>query len=482
MSARVLVVSGAASGVGKTSITLGLLAALRRRGLTVQSFKVGPDFIDPGLHAVVTGRPSYNLDGWMCGRQRVLDVVARASAGADVAVVEGVMGCFDGVDGVSEDGSTAQIAKWLDAPVVLVLDVAAAARSAAALVLGFERFDPALRLAGIIGNRVGGATHARWIADAIRGACRAEWLGAIAHDPSLTLPERHLGLHTAAEGALTPDLTRRLGDAIGKAVDLDRLLALATPIDAPPSTVGASGTGSAWTPERPWPRGVEGAHPVPAVPTPATARRRARIGVARDAAFQFYYAENLERLCEAGAELIWWSPLSDPDVPDVDGLYLGGGYPELHAAALADNASVRKAVRRFAEAGRPIYAECGGLMFLAESLEDLDGRVQPMVGVLPASVRMRPHGLTIGYAEVTLAADCPLGAAATIVRGQEFHASTLGPVPAAVPRVYRVRAAGGGERAEGFLLGRALMSYVHLHFASNPSLAWALVDACAASR
>jgi len=462
MSARALVVASVGSGVGKTSITLGLLAALRRRGLVVQPFKVGPDFIDPGLHAVVTGRPSYNLDGWMCGRARVLDAVARATADADVALIEGVMGCFDGVDGASDDGSTAQIARWLDAPVVLVLDAAALARSAAAIVLGFERFDPDLRVAGVIANRVGGATHARWIADAIGAACRAEFLGAIAYDPSLTLPERHLGLHTAAEGALTGDLTLRLADAVERGVNLDRLLARAAPL-------GETG------------RRTPGASP-PAPPSPAASRGRVRIGVARDAAFQFYYAENLALLREAGAELVWWSPLADTSIPDVDGLYFGGGYPELHAGALAENSSVRKAVRGFAEAGRAIYGECGGLMFLAESLEDLEGRVHPMVGVLPAAVRMRPHGLTIGYAEVTLQADGPLGKAGTIVRGQEFHASTLGPVPAAIRRVYRVRVPGGGERDEGFVVGRTLMSYLHLHFASNPAVATAFVDACAAHR
>jgi cobyrinic acid a,c-diamide synthase len=453
MSAPVLVVAGVASGVGKTSITLGLLAALRRRGLAVQSFKVGPDFIDPGLHALVTGRPSYNLDGWMCGHRRVLDVVARAAADADVAVIEGVMGCFDGVDGATEDGSTAQVARWLDAPVVLVLDAVAMARSAAAVVLGFERFDPGLRVAGVVANRVGGATHAGWIADAVRGGCRAEFLGAIAHDPALTIPERHLGLHTAAEGPLTPELMRRLADAVEQGVSLDRLLALAAPL-APP-----------------------------APPARAASPRRARIGVARDVAFQFYYAENLELLREGGAELVWWSPLADPDVPDVDGLYLGGGYPELYAAALADNTAVRKAVRRFADAGRPIYAECGGLMFLAESLEDREGRVHPMAGVLPAPVRMRPHGLTLGYREVELTGACPLGPAGAVVRGQEFHASTLGPVPPAIPRVYRVRVPGAdGDRPEGYLVGRALLSYTHLHFASNPALATAFVDACAAGR
>jgi cobyrinic acid a,c-diamide synthase len=459
MSGRVIVVAGVASGVGKTSITLGLLEALRRRGLAVQAFKVGPDFIDPGLHALVTGRPSYNLDGWMCGRERVLDVVARVAAGADVAVVEGVMGCFDGVDGATEEGSTAQVAKWLGAPVVLVLDAGALARSAGAVALGFERFDPALRVAGVIANRVGGATHARWVFDAIRGACRAEPLGALAHAAELAMPERHLGLLTAADGALTAELIGRLGDAVEQGVDLDRLLALATPLAA------------AVQPRR------------------AVRPMRARIGIARDAAFQFYYEENLDLLRAAGAELVAWSPLADADVPDVEGLYLGGGYPELHGAALGDNASLKKSVRRFAEAGRPIYAECGGLMFLAESLEDLDGRVHPMVGLLPAAVRLREHGLTLGYAEVALATATPLGAAGVRARGQEFHKSTLGPVPPAIVRAYRVHApaigvsrSDGWERPEGYLVGATLMSYVHLHFASNPGVADAFVDACAAAR
>jgi cobyrinic acid a,c-diamide synthase len=453
VSARLVVIAGVASGVGKTSITLGLLGALRRRGLAVQAFKVGPDFIDPGLHTAVTGRPSFNLDGWMCGRQRVLDTVARVAADADVAVVEGVMGCFDGIDGAGEDGSTAQVAKWLDAPVVLVIDAAAMARSVAAVAVGFERFDPDLRLAGVVANRVGGAVHTRWIADAVRQVCRAELLGAIAHDPSLTIPERHLGLHTAAEGVLTAALLDALADAVEHGVDVRRLVELATPL-----------------------------------PTAATARgrpvapARVRIGVARDVAFQFYYAENLEALRDAGAELVSWSPLADADVPHVDGLYLGGGYPELHAAELADNASVRKAVRRFAAAGRPIYAECGGLMFMAESLEDRDGRAHPMVGLLPAPVRMRAHGLTIGYAEVELLSSCPLGRAGAVARGQEFHASTLGPVPTAIARGYRVRTPGGKDRLEGYLVERALMSYVHLHFASNAALPVAFVDACAERR
>src|SRR6266852_147914 len=259
----VLVIAGVSSGVGKTTVTLGLLEALHRRGLAVQAFKVGPDFIDPAYHALATGRPSYNLDGWMCGREPVVATVGERAAQADLALVEGVMGCFDGTDGLTEDGSTAQVAKWLGAPVVLVLDAGALARSAGAIALGFERFDPSLRVAGVIANRVGGPTHAQWIADAIRGASAAEPLGGVAGDASLAMPERHLGLLTAAEGALTADLVGRLGDAVERGVDVDRLLALAAPL-------------------------ASRAQRATDTPPPV----RARIGVARDAAFQFYYAEN----------------------------------------------------------------------------------------------------------------------------------------------------------------------------------------------
>ena len=441
---RVLVIAGVASGVGKTSVTLGLLEALRRRRLKVQAFKVGPDFIDPQLHALVTGRPSYNLDGFMCGRDAVRATVSRAAVDADVVIVEGMMGCFDGVDGTSDDGSTAQIARWLDAPVVLVVDVSAQSRSAAAVVLGFERFDPELRVAGIIANHAGGATHAGWIAGAIRSSCAAEPLGAIAADAALALPERHLGLVTAAEGVLTLERRARLREAVEQAIDVGRVLELAAPLALPP------------------------------VAAPALVAPRATIAVARDVAFQFYYEENLELLRAAGARLVFWSPLVEREPPDADGLYFGGGYPELHARMLAENAACRNAVRAFAERGGPVYAECGGLMYLAEALEDADGGEHAMVGVLPTRVRMRPPRMTLGYVALRLTRDTPLGAAGSTARGHRFHFSTLDPVPADVTRVY--------DGAEGYLIGRTLLSYAHLHFASNPALARGFVDACAERR
>ncbi len=465
--ARTLVVAGVASGVGKTTVTLGLLAALRRRGLRVQAFKVGPDFIDPGLHALATGRPSYALDGWMCGRAHVLECVAEHAANADVALVEGVMGCFDGAAPASDAGSTAEVAKWLGAPVVLVLDASAQARSAAAVVQGFERFDPALDVAGVVANRVGSAAHGRLVLDALAAACRAAPLGALVRDEALAMPERHLGLVTAAEGLLDAAKLARLADAVESSLDLDRLLSLARETTRPDGAGGPGDSASRGTPHR---AGV--ASRVTQSP------RQVRIGVARDAAFQFYYAENLDRLRAAGAELLFWSPLADAEPPDADGLYLGGGYPELHAARLAENASMKKAVRRFAEAGRPIYAECGGLMYLAEALEDAAGTLHPMVGLLPSTARMRPGRLSLGYTEVALETATPLGGAGVVARGHEFHRSTLDPVPGAVRRAYRIRRPGQEARAEGYLVGGTLMSYVHLHFASSPALAPALVAAC----
>jgi cobyrinic acid a,c-diamide synthase len=450
--AGVLVIAGTGSGVGKTTVTLGLLEAWRRRGLAVQAFKVGPDFIDPGFHELVTGRPSYTLDGWMCGRDHVRSLVARHAADADLAIVEGMMGCFDGVAPDADVGSTAELARWLGAPVVLVLDASGQARSVAAVVHGFERFDPELHVAAVIANRVGGQGHAGLVREAIRGACRAEPVGALAWDATLTLPERHLGLVTAGEGPLTAGRLQRLADLIESSVDLDHLLALAVPL---PRTGQPSATSSP---------------------------PRVKLGVARDAAFQFYYRENLDRLRAAGAELVSWSPLADPGPPDVDGLYFGGGYPELHARTLADNRAALKAVAGLAAAGVPIYAECGGLMYLAESLRDAAGASHAMVGLLPAAVSMEARRLTLGYADVRFSSDTPLGAAGTASRGHEFHASTLTPVPASVRRVYEIRGRGGEPRVEGFLVDNALLSYVHLHFGSNPDLAPGFVDACARAR
>jgi cobyrinic acid a,c-diamide synthase len=443
-----LCIAGLASSVGKTTVTLALAAAFRRRGLRVRCAKVGPDFIDPGFHEAVTGAPSRTLDGWMLDPAVLAATFARAGHEADLVLVEGVMGLFDGLDGASETASTAEVARRLGLPVVLVVDAAAQVRSAAAVVLGAERLDPRLDVTGVVLNRVGGDRHAGWLRDALAAHCRARVLGTLPWRETLGLPERHLGLVTARERGVSPALVDALADLAERAIDLDAVRALAR-------------------------SAVASAAP-PVAPSP-----RVRVALALDDAFQFYYPANLEALREEGAELVPWSPLEDSILPDADGLYLGGGYPELHAPRLAANGAARAAVRAFALAGRPVYAECGGLMYLAERLDDPDGRAHAMAGVLPVHVRMAPRRLTLGYREVRLERDGLLGPAGARLRGHEFHASHLDATPP-VDTLYRVSDPTGGEPwADGYRVGGTLASYVHLHFGSRPGTAGAFVSACA---
>jgi cobyrinic acid a,c-diamide synthase len=444
------VVAGTHSGVGKTSISVGLMAALRRRGLVVQPFKVGPDFIDPAHHEVASGRLARNLDGWMLNRDANLAVVAGASDGADACVVEGMMGLFDGIDGASEDGSTAQIAKWLGLPVVLVVDAYALSRSAAAIVKGYAELDPALDVAGVIFNRVGSATHLNWLTDATRSVSKVAVLGGIPHDSDVAFPERHLGL-------VMPDEHRAhawiqaMADLVERHVDIDQLL------------------NSSWTA----PTATRLSAPVDVAPA------RARIAIARDEAFCFYYQDNLDLLRQFGAELIEFSPLRDRLPPDLDGLYLGGGYPELLAADLARNGETMDEVRTFAAAGRAIYAECGGLMYLSRGIEDVAGTRHEMCGVLPFWTQLTSTP-TLGYVEVTASRETwfPTG---DLARGQTFHYSRIHPDDAtsSLPAAYQA-SVNGSAAGEGFVQHNVVASYLHLHWRSNPAFAKAFVDACIA--
>jgi cobyrinic acid a,c-diamide synthase len=434
-----IVIAGTHSGVGKTSVTLGLIGALRRRGLVVQPFKVGPDFIDPLHHQHASGRLPRNLDGWMLSPETNLRRFASATADADVAVIEGVMGLFDGSEGGNDRGSTAEMAKLLQRPVVLVLDASAMARSAAALIHGFAGFDPELHLAGVILNNVGGEAHADMIRDAVADAVPV--LGAIPHAADLVMPERHLGLHLPHEARR--DYVEQLATLIEAHVDIDRLLERSLT-------------------ERPVPP-----------PPPVAKSPTVRIGVARDDAFCFYYADNLELLESAGAELVRFSPLTETLPDDLDGLYIGGGYPEIHAERLAQNTAATRAIREFAAAGAPIYAECGGLMYLAETME-LDGVAYPLCGVLPFSTRM-PAPFSLAYVEVTTSGG--LFGPGRTARGHVFHCSEIrGESP--TERCYRLETSRGERADEGYQVGGVLASYAHLHFASDPGLADALVGRC----
>jgi cobyrinic acid a,c-diamide synthase len=436
-----LVLAGTHSGVGKTTVTLGLIGALRRRGLVVQPFKVGPDFIDPLHHQHATGRPPRNLDGWMLDPDVNRERFARFSADADAALVEGVMGVFDGKEGGSERGSTAEMAKLLGLPVVLVIDAGAMARSAAALIHGFTSFDPDLHVAGVILNNIGSPTHAQMIHDAVAGAVPI--LGALPRVRDLVVPERHLGLHLPHEGRAR--YLAELTDLVEANINLEAVLDAAA-IERPPASSS---------------------------PVSHNGASRVRIGVARDEAFCFYYEDNLELLRDAGAELVEFSPIRDPLPADLDGLYIGGGYPELYAPKLERNVATREAIRKLAAGGAPIYAECGGLMYVAETLL-LGDEHHPMCGVLALRTRM-PARLTLTYVQITTTGG--LFGPGQTARGHMYHHSEIDGEPE-LPCCYRVLTSRGQHLAEGYRTANVLASYAHLHFAANPSLAARFVEAC----
>lgn len=446
MIARV-VIGGTSSGAGKTTVATGLLAALAARGLRPTGFKVGPDFIDPSYHALASGRPGRNLDAFLSGPERIAPIFRHGSAGADIAVVEGVMGLYDGASGRGELASTAHVAKLLRAPVVLVLDAAALARSAAAIVHGYASYDPDVDVAGVILNRVGSEGHAQLLREAIE-PLGVPVLGVLRRDDALTAPERHLGLVPVAERETRARETLvRLGAAVEASCDLDALLRLAR---AAPDEPGA-----------PW------------RPDPGADPALARIAVARGPAFSFHYEENLELLRAAGAELVDLDPLADEALPPRTGaLVLAGGFPEAYGEELSANWALRAEIAAFAARGGPILAECGGLLYLARQL---DGR--PMCDVVPIAGHMTP-GLSLGYREATAAADHAAWPTGTKVRGHEFHYSRVEPSadPGAPAWTLRAR---GVERAEGHVVGAVHASYLHTHWAATPGVAARLVAAAA---
>ncbi len=450
-----ILIAATGSGAGKTTIAIGLMAALRSGGLNVAAFKCGPDYLDPTYHARVTGGVSHNLDGWMMGREAVAATFARAARHAGLAVMEGMMGLFDGASPINDEGSGAEIAKWLAAPVILVVDASGMARTVAAVAHGFAHFDPALRLAGLICNRVGSRGHL----DLLRMASREiPVLGGLPDHAAAAFPERHLGLYSANEKHVPRELLDQWGRLAAEWFDLDAIVALAR--SAPPVEMPA---------DEPDPRSK--------IVAP-----RCRIGVALDDAFHFYYEDNLKRLEALGAEIVNFSPVLDPELPDIDGLYFGGGYPEALAPELSANRSMIASVRAFAARGGPLYAECGGLMYLTRAIRTLDGASFPMAGLIPANAVMHDRLQTLGYVEVETVAPSILGTAGLRFRGHQFRYSTLEPAPDGVERVYAVRPRWGDAFAEGYRAANLLASYVHAHWASNPSVAAGLVDSCAQFR
>ena len=440
-----LLIAGTHSGCGKTTVTLAVMAALARRGLAVQPFKCGPDFIDPSLHRMVTGRISRNLDVRMCGAAFVRQTFGRHSPRQGCSVVEGVMGLFDG-----GEGSAATLAKTLDLPVILVIDVRSMAESAAAVVHGFAGLDPALRLAGVICNRVGSDKHREMVAGAIEAHCAVPIIGFLPRRDEVAIPSRHLGLHMGEEHPLQGAGLDQLAQLAEEHLDLDLLLRIAGPRDVDPVPAEEPGAAAA------------GLEPV-------------RLGVARDSAFCFYYEDNLDLLRAAGAELVFFSPLEDRELPSgLQGLYLGGGYPELHARQLSANRGMRDQIRDFARSGRPVYAECGGFMYLCRAIADLEGHEYPMIGLYPFRTRMQARLRSLGYRQPVVQRDCLLGPAGTVLHGHEFHYSTIEAEHPEVRAVYRLE----DGRPEGYVHENTLAGYVHLHWGRTPEVATRFVNAC----
>lgn len=443
-------IAGTHSGCGKTTVSLGIMAALISRGFTVQAFKIGPDFIDPGHHGRITGRDSHNLDGWMLDRSYNQEIFARYAREADVAVVEGVMGLFDGFSGRDESGSTAQMAKWLNLPVILVIDARSMARSATAMAMGYGYFDQELHVSGIVFNRVGSKAHAKMLKDAMIAIPSLPVLGCLPRNQELEIPSRHLGLVTEEDFPLSDNSIEKMAQWIEDNIHLDKLL-----------------------------NSLEGKSPIP-IPTAEEPKPDVRIGVAQDEAFCFYYPENLRLLREAGADLIPFSPLRSKRLPEeIKGLYFGGGYPELHCRELSENRELLDAIKAFGSRGGPIYAECGGFMFLMKGILDLDGHAYPMVGIFPMWAQMEKRLNTLGYREITTQKSSILGPAGTKVRGHEFHYSKIRDADTISDSIYSIsdRQSVPGHD-EGFIEKNVLGSYVHLHWGSNPRVARNFVEYC----
>jgi len=433
------------------------MAALAQRGLKVAPFKVGPDFIDPGHHSRITGAVSRNLDGWMLSKDYNLACFYDAVRAADVVVIEGVMGLFDGYDGKTESGSTAQMAKWLGVPVVLIADASSMARSAAAVVLGFENFDRDLNFAGVVFNNLGSKRHLEYLTEALEGTVNMPLLGGIMRDQEITIPQRHLGLFTREDHPLPAAMIKRLAAVVENDISLDHLL------ESLPDVMPASPESFTVSPQKSF---------------------AVRIGVARDNAFCFYYRDNLDLLEAFGAQLAFFSPIGDARLPaDIDGLYFGGGYPELAAERLSTNTDLRKQIREKSRKGMPIYAECGGFMYLCRELSDQNQRRFPMTGCFPFSAQMDSRLKALGYREITLTKDTIIGPAGQTMRGHEFHYSTLEKIQTKTDTVYRMTDRAGIDKPpEGYYVNRTLGSYTHLHFGSQPQIAAHFVDACTAYR
>ena len=439
-----------------------MLSYLADQGVKVAPFKVGPDFIDPGHHTKIAGKTSFNLDSWMLSKAYNTRIFNEQTKGSDIAVVEGVMGLFDGYDGLSEAGSTAQMAKWLNLPVVLIVSAKGKARSAAAIVQGFENFDKNLTIAGVIFSQTGSLRHYEYLKRAVEQSCRTKCLGFMPKNEDIVMPERHLGLVTADELDMDKKVLSTLTSMVRDHIDMEGLINgledVNIPIDREPEL----------------PEECDELSPV--------------IAVARDKAFCFYYQDNIDQLKKSGAKIVEFSPLNDDRLPHpVDGIYFGGGYPEVFAETLSQKNNLLSEIKEKSRSGMPIYGECGGFMFLCHTLCAMeDTRKYPMSGCFQFTSKMSKRLRSLGYREITLSRNTLIGKKGDVLRGHEFHYSSLeNETPAhqqmVHSNIYKVTSRAGQDISlKGFQVDNTLGSYLHIHFGSNPNCAKQFVQTCKA--
>ncbi len=475
-----IVIAGTHSGCGKTTITLGVLAALKKMGLTTQPFKAGPDFIDAGLHRLITGRPSRNLDLWMCGSDYVKSCFDRHSHDADISIIEGVMGLYDG------DFSTARLADTLNLPVILIVDAYGMAESAGAVVKGFASYKSQrvkelnsqsrknsdtltlcsydTNIAGVVFNRVASERHYERLKTSVQDI---PVMGYLPRDLNFEIPHRHLGLTVAEENPIAGESIEKLADAVWEHVEIESMIQLSHTDRLPSFPLVGNLSFSEGLRTSRNDKAHSPIHPFTHSPV---------IAIAYDKAFCFYYEDNLDILKDAGAEIIKFSPLYDQAIPEADALYISGGYPELYADKLSKNTSMLKAVYNWANSGKPIYAECGGLMYLSQGIHDFKGNFFTMAGVFPFETQMKKERLHLGYRNVFLQKDCILGKKGDRLRGHEFHYSSIVGQRATVKEYHNLAYAlrnNNGEcfSDEGYRYKNTLASYIHIHFGSNHNIA-----------
>ncbi|MDS1029026.1 cobyrinate a,c-diamide synthase [Bacillota bacterium LX-D] len=448
-----VVLAGTHSGVGKTTITTGIMGYLTKIGYKVQPYKVGPDYIDPSYHTYATGNVSRNLDIWMMGEETLQNNFAKTGSQADIAIVEGVMGLFDGHQDPNFRSSTAEVAKLLKAPVILIINVHSMAQSAAAIVLGYQLMDPEIKIAGVILNRIGSHRHLTMVKKSIEERTKVPVLGYIGRYQELSLPERHLGLVPMAERGNLKDNFIQIADKVVEHLDLEKILAIAN--SAPDLAISEQNIQNAKSTEQ------------------------LKIAIAKDEAFTFYYQDSLDYLTSLGIQLISFSPLTDAALPEgISGIIIGGGFPEMFLEQLAQNNALKQDIRQKAEQGMPLYAECGGLMYLSQAIKDFEGREFPMVGIVPAKTQMQRRLAGMGYREYEAITNSILGLKEQKLRGHEFHYSSLVDVANDFPWAYSYQTVEGKIKYEGYAHENVLASYLHCHLVGNPIAAQNFLNNC----